>query len=130
MNPILLMAAALGVQSHLDLCLSRKRHRAPYSPCKTCGNPAKGGHCFKCQEKERADLQVLRESDDADGALQIMYGDESGPLGVIEKRERPGICSGSFGASMPRFSSYSAIRDAGTLPEPPVVVVIRSEPGE
>jgi hypothetical protein len=22
-----------------------------YSPCKDCGNPAKGGHCFKCQKK-------------------------------------------------------------------------------
>lgn len=25
-----------------------------YSPCVGCGNPAKGGHCFKCQQKEAA----------------------------------------------------------------------------
>lgn len=27
---------------------------ARYSPCIECGNPAKGGHCFKCQKKKGA----------------------------------------------------------------------------
>jgi hypothetical protein len=25
-----------------------------YGPCIDCGNPAKGGHCFKCQQKRKA----------------------------------------------------------------------------
>jgi len=25
-----------------------------YSPCVDCGNPAKGGQCFKCQQKKRS----------------------------------------------------------------------------
>lgn len=32
--------------------LIRKANR--YTPCIACGNPAKGGHCFKCQQKKRA----------------------------------------------------------------------------
>lgn len=40
----------------LPMNLPKRLTKQPYTPCKGCGQPARGGHCFKCQQKETENL--------------------------------------------------------------------------